>query len=58
MRTRVERSAGIAVRQVRDDDSTDPIELIGGCYAAPRREPSMEYHFVKPLATKSGRRRF
>jgi putative acetyltransferase len=33
MRTRVERSAEIAVRQVRDDDSVDLIELIGGCYA-------------------------
>src|SRR6266536_2561068 len=32
MRMQVERPTGIAVRQVRDNDSADLIELIGGCY--------------------------
>lgn len=33
MGMRAETSTGIAVREVRDGDSADLIELIGGCYA-------------------------
>jgi GNAT superfamily N-acetyltransferase len=33
MRMQVETSTEVAVRQVRDNDSADLVELIGGCYA-------------------------
>jgi putative acetyltransferase len=33
MRAQVQTSTEVAVRPVRDDDSADLVELIGGCYA-------------------------
>ncbi len=60
MRTPVGTSTRNAVRQVRDNDSADLYEQLGYVRSGGFRErqdlsQSMEYHFVKLLATAPGR---